>query len=485
MPARNLLDRIADRLPAEAKSFSEPPFWALEAARYSMWGSSTSEHERIENDYEGYVLGALKGSGVVFSCIQRRWQVFSQARFLWRRFLDGRPQDLFGSAELDLLEHPWPNGTTGELLTLAEIDASLAGNFYATTCSASGKLGNASRGLAGRRIVRMRPDWTTLVLDAPSGDLYGLDVRVVAALYEPRSMVGGTTHDAVTLLPSEFVHYSPIPDPMARYRGMSWLTPILREIEADIATTIHKAKFFENGATPAMVVKGIKATTPGQFDEIVDAMEDKHRGSTNAFKTLYLTEGADATPMGFNLKDMDFKAIQGAGEVRVATAAGVPSVILGNTEGLAGSSLNQGNFAAARRLFADTTITDLWNKVAPSFQTFVVPPGNGAELWYDFRDIPFLREDAKDDAEIRAANASALRQLLDAGYEPDAAVEYMKTGDLNRLKGKHSGLFSVQLQPPMPDGPPAPVVVPSTRADAPPALPPAKPPKPPKSPAGG
>ena len=125
MPARNLLDRIAERVPANvaagSKSFSEPPFWALESARYSLWNTSTAEHERIENDYEGYVLGALKGSGIVFSCIQKRWQVFSQARFLWRRFDQGRPQDLFGSSELDLLENPWPNGTTGELLTLAEI----------------------------------------------------------------------------------------------------------------------------------------------------------------------------------------------------------------------------------------------------------------------------------------------------------------------------------------------------------------------------
>jgi len=476
MPARNLLDRIADRVPANvaagSKSFSEPPFWALESARYSLWNTSTAEHERIENDYEGYVLGALKGSGIVFSCIQKRWQVFSQARFLWRRFDQGRPQDLFGSSELDLLENPWPNGTTGELLTLAEIDASLAGNFYATTCSADGTIGRASRGKAGRRIVRMRPDWTTLVLDAPSGDLYGLDARVVAAIYEPRSIFAGTSHQSVTLLPEEFMQYSPIPDPIARYRGMSWLTPILREIESDTATTLHKLKFFENAATPALVVKGIKAATPGQFQKIVDEMEDAHAGSTNAFKTLYLAEGADAAPLAFNLKDMDFKQIQGAGEVRVATAAGVPSVILGNTEGLAGSSLNQGNFAAARRLFADTTVTDLWNKASPAFQTLVTPPGNGASLWYDYRDIPFLREDAKDDAEIRAANAQALRQLLDAGYKPDAAVDYLRTGDLKKLIGGHSGLFSVQLQPPMPNGPPKPVPVP----------PPAPPPKPP---AGG
>jgi hypothetical protein len=38
--------------------------------------------------------------------------------------------------------------------------------------------------------------------------------------------------------------------------------------------------------------------------------------------------------------------------------------------------------------------------------------------------------------------------LLDAGWEPDAAVKYLASDDLTLLVGKHSGLFSVQLQPP-------------------------------------
>jgi hypothetical protein len=36
---------------------------------------------------------------------------------------------------------------------------------------------------------------------------------------------------------------------------MSWLTPVLREIQADQSMTTYKRKFFENGATPNLVVK--------------------------------------------------------------------------------------------------------------------------------------------------------------------------------------------------------------------------------------
>jgi phage portal protein BeeE len=268
----------------------------------------------------------------------------------------------------------------------------------------------------------------------------------VGILYEPR--VAGQYSDPLLLLPSEVCHYSPRPDPVARFRGMSWLTPVIREVMADKSATNYKLRYFENGATPGLKVTGIKATTKTQFDELVDMMEDRHKGSANAFKTLYLAEGADAEVMGANLQQIDFKVTQGGGETRLAMAAGVPSVILGNSEGLNGSSLNQGNFTAARRLFVDTTLRDLWAKAAPSLQTLVTPPRQGIELAIDGRHIPFLREDGKDDAEIRVKEAQALRQLTDAGFEPDAAIEYIRTGDLARLTGNHSGLFSVQLQPP-------------------------------------
>jgi len=37
---------------------------------------------------------------------------------------------------------------------------------------------------------------------------------------------------------------------------------------------------------------------------------------------------------------------------------------------------------------------------------------------------------------------------VDAGWEPDAVIDAINAGDLKRLIGKHSGLYSVQLQPP-------------------------------------
>lgn len=457
-----LVDRVDQRAAGRRKAFAgtgtrEDLARTLEAA--FSWGSGaySQEYERIENDFRSYVAGAYKGDGIVFSAIDRRQQVFSQARFMWQRMRNGRPADLFTSADLRLLEQPWPNGTTGELLAHMEFDGSLAGNFYSTTADDWGTVGAEAKKSSSCRIVRMRPDWTRMVIKAPSGNPWALDARVVAYEYQPPAAGAAVRPDPVILLPNEVTHYSPKPDPVARFRGMSWLTPVIKEILADKAATAHKLKFFENGAIHSMALKYPEGTPPELLRQYKRIYDEDYRGVENAYRTLHVA-GADPIPVSANLKELDFKSTQGAGETRISAASGVPASILGINEGLQGSTLNAGNFGAARRLFVDTTIRDLWSKAAPSLGVLLTSPGSDTRLWTDDRDIPFLREDAADNAQIRREDAVTIRNLVDAGYHPDAAVEFVRTGDLSVLKGEHSGLFSVQLQKPGAPGAPMPTL---------------------------
>ena len=126
-------------------------------------------------------------------------------------------------------------------------------------------------------------------------------------------------------------------------------------------------------------------------------------------------------------------------------------MIVGLSEGLQGAALNAGNYKQAYRRFADGTMRPLWRNAAGSLARVVdVPPG--AELWYDVRDIAFLRDDEQIEAEILRTKSVAIRQLIDAGFRPDTAVDAITSGDMNRLV--HTGLFSVQLQPPGSTTPP-------------------------------
>ncbi len=452
MRLRRALDALVPAGSRPRAEWSQPNFWDLDGEHMpflTTWGLKP-DREPIGNDFEAYVRNAYQASGIVFACVSARQRVFSGVNFLWRETVEGRPGPMFDSPELNLLRQPWPNGTIGELAARMEVDASTAGNFYATTADDEGRIGNASRGGRNRRIVRMRPDWVTLLIGQPGksaeeSDPFALDARVVALQYWPRG-VGTDESKAVLLLPDEFCHYSPHPDPLARFRGMSWLTPVIREIQADKGATKHKLKFFELGASPQVMVSLPKEVTPENFFKFAEMMDSRHAGAANAYRTLYTAGGADVTVVGADLKQLDFAVTQGAGEIRVAQAAGVHPVVLGQRDTLSGSALGGGNAGVARRLFADGTVRSLWEVAAPSLQTLVRPPKPGARLWYDVGDNAFLREDAKDQAEISRLNAEALGSLVTNGWEADAAVDYLRTADLAKLLGQHNGLPSVQQQ---------------------------------------
>lgn len=369
-----------------------------------------------------------KTNGVVFACIGARMRPFSEVRFQFQRLVGGRPGELFGNESLSLLESPWPNGSTGELLARMEQDVSLAGNFYATV------VGEGTE----RRVRRLRPDWVRIVSGVPEGGgENGLGACVLGYIYDPAN---GAPPQVLSV--DQVVHYSPIPDPEHHWRGMSWLQPLANEIRADAAATKHKERYFSNGAALSTVVRYDKDLKPEEFERYVAMFESAHRGVENAYRTLHIGGGADVSVVGTAMTT-DFRAIQGAGETRIAAAAGVGAIIAGFSEGLQGSSLNQGNYNAAKRQFADMTLRPLWRSAAAALSKLVPVPA-GTRLWYDPRDVEFLKDDRKDVAEILALTAQTMNSLITAGYTPDSVVLAVETGDFTRLA--HSGLYSVQLQ---------------------------------------
>ena len=393
-------------------------------------GGSTQRYGRqvedVENAFTGYVQQAYKANGPIFAIILARLLLFSEARFTFRRLINGRPGELYGgeNGELSLLAKPWPNGTTGELLGRMEQDVSLGGNFYAVN--------------EGDRLRRLRPDWVSIVLSGdPTTDT---EVDVEGYAYSP----GGYGRGEMKLyLADEVCHWSPIPDPEAMYRGMSWITPVVRELQADGAATDHKNAFFKNGAKPGLVVSLKESVREEQFKKFVRAMSESHNGADSAYKTLYLAGGAEVTVAGSDLRQLDFRATQGAGETRLCAAGGVPPIIVGLSEGLQAATYS--NYASARRKFGDHWARPQWRSACAALATITEVP-DGAELWYDDRDISFLREDQKDAAEIQSTRAGTINTYITAGFTAESAVAAVVNDDETQLV--HSGMVSVQLQPP-------------------------------------
>ena len=376
-----------------------------------------------------------KQSGQIFALMEWRRRAFCDIRFMWQQLAQGRPGDLFGNADLAPLEEPWPNGTTAKLLARMINDGDLLGNSYITPHPR----------FAGQ-LRRMRPDWVFTVWGSESEpELFGdaLDAELLGYVYAPRTR--GAFEPAISeiLLPDQVAHFAPTPDPESHMMGMSWLTPIIREISTDDATIRHKQSYFRNGASSRLAVKVDESMDENDFKRMVAMIERNNVGVDNAYRTLYLAGGADPVVLTHTLKDVDFSKVQGSGEVRLANAAGVPAPVAGLAEALQGSSLNAGNLQAEIGLFIDLTVRDLWAAAAGALQSILPVPAS-SRLWYDTRETALLGDNEQEASGIRAQDAATMSSLITQGFDPASVVAYIGTGDVKQLQ--HTGRVSVQLQ---------------------------------------
>ena len=444
MAIRDLFKKAPPAAPKETRdsgiSFDEYlSLFTFDGSSYPL-GLTTMkplDGESVGGNFDAWARETLHRNGVVFGTLLIRMAIFAEARFTWRQRTNGRPGALFGDQSLRVFEEPWPGGTQDQMLRRAIQDVDVSGNYFGAI--------RPPRGGAHPTIRRLHPPHVDIVMATPEvvdDPSDALDVDVLGYRYYPNGR--HNRQNFINLMAGEVIHWAPIPDPLAEWKGMSWLSPIVNEVIADNAATKHKDRFWRNGATMNLMVK-LDISDPEKFKEWTEIFEANHVGPGNAYKTLFLGAGADPTIIGTNMKDADFKGITAAGENRIAMAGGVPPTILGTSEGMQGSTLNAGNYNSSRRRFADGTMRPLWRSAAGAFAKAVPAPNAGAELWYDDTDISFLQEDQADTADILAKKAAAIRQLVDGGYTPESAVAAIEANDLNLLK--HSGNLSVQLQP--------------------------------------
>ena len=378
--------------------------------------------EEIARNFNSFVQQAYKANGIVFACILVRLAVFSDVRLQYRRLRAGKPGDLFGDRSLARLERPFgPGSTSGDLLVRMEQDASLAGNSF------------TARRPEG--CFRMRPDWTTIIVASDKDD-------PAEVLWDPDAYVSGYAHtvggpgsgkEPEVFTPELVAHYAPIPDPEARFRGMSWITPVITDIMGDKAAAEHKLAVFERGGTPNLVFsfnpEAVRDTD--SYNAWVDAIEAQIDDWRPGRKNLFLGGGADTTVVGSTFEQAQFKAVTGAGETRIAAAAGTPPILVGLSEGLEGAKYD--NYLQARRRFADGTMRWLWRSACGALERIVDMPG-GAMLWYDASECSFLQEDQKDAAEVLKSEAETIRRLVDGGFKPDSVISAVINSDWQLLE---------------------------------------------------
>jgi phage portal protein BeeE len=387
--------------------------------------------EVIGQGFASFVANAYASNPIVFAVENARVQLFSEARFQFQVMKDGRPGELTQgpSTYLRLLENPWPGGTTSQLLKDLLLDADLGGNAFVLR--------------RPTMLQRLRPDWTVIIAGNPNSNAttWDIDTQVLGYGYQPDGPNGGKEWEYFQR--SEVAHFKSTHDPLRRFSGLPWLMSAIRDLAGDGAATTHKLRYFENAATPNAVVTFDASMDLQKAQQWIELFKKDHEGAANAYKTLFLGGGTTMTPIGDTLRSAAFVDVQSGGELRIASAGGVPPIMVGIKGGLDAATYS--NYGSARRAFADLTMRPLWRDAAGAFSTIFQKPEN-SRLWYDDRDISFLQEDVKDAADIQSVQAGAIRSLVDAGFKPESVIEAVTSGDFARLQ--HTDLYSVQLQPP-------------------------------------
>lgn len=371
---------------------------------------------------------AYESNGIVFACIAARAALFSQAEFCWQSMVN---QHTFGTTDLGLVQNPWPNATSAELLARMEQDVSTAGGPYIRRAvPADG---------TGAQLVQMRPDCVTIISEQAT-DSMGRVFKRPIGYAEDLKPLGDYDRPPQFFTTDEVAHFTPQPDPRASFRGMSWLTPILREVGADQAMTTYKTEHLRSGAQLGIVVKYAQKLQPATIDGLRERIQARYGGPQNAGKTLVLDQGADVVVAGATLQQLQYVAVQVAGETRIAAAAQVPAEIIG----IEGPRAASGNYELAIRRFADLWARPSWAGACSVLQhllTFtnpvtgaVGPVMRPTRLWYDVAGIAALREGELARAQAYLVKTQGLAASVTAGFTRESAVAAANSGDLSLLK---------------------------------------------------
>lgn len=196
--------------------------------------------------------------------------------------------------------------------------------------------------------------------------------------------------------------------PQDDHYGLSPLQAAAVALEVHGSASSWSKALLDNAARPsgAIVYRGLDGNavlTPDQYDRLVSEMETHHQGARNAGRPMLLEGGLDWKPMGFSPSDMEFHKTKEAAAREIATAFGVPPMLLGVP-----GEATYANYAEANRAFYRVTVLPLATRVLAAVAGFLSQHlGEEVEIRPDLDNIPALAAE-RDAAWARVAAADFL-----------------------------------------------------------------------------
>jgi len=121
----------------------------------------------------------------------------------------------------------------------------------------------------------------------------------------------------------QFKYYNPY----NRFRGMSPLVPASLGLHIDISAAAYNYYFFNNDATPAIILSTEQELDSGEADAIEGRWNKKNRGLKKKGKASVLSRGAKAQQLSLAQKDIEYMAQRKWSREEVFGVLGVPPAL--------------------------------------------------------------------------------------------------------------------------------------------------------------
>ena len=220
------------------------------------------------------------------------------------------------------------------------------------------------RDRAGRLIALwpLRPDRVGPIYGT-AADGMGADAVLVGWSYQ----IPGTAQ--YVPIPRGDILLFNLPDPMGESGGMveglGPLQVLAAEIGADNEATRYVGSLLANDARPGTVLKIKGKITSADDARLIKSAYTQEFSGRGRGKVGIVDNDTEVISVGFNLRDLEFPALRRISESRIASAFGVPAMLVGLLVGIEHATFS--NYAEAREYFAETTCGGYWRRFSDTY----------------------------------------------------------------------------------------------------------------------
>lgn len=191
--------------------------------------------------------------------------------------------------------------------------------------------------------------------------------------------------------PEEIIHTRDF-NPYHLLKGIPPTTPISKVLDIDWQSLIFNKAFFDNDATPGMMLGTDDKLTDEQIKRLTEWIEKRHKGASKAFKLAVLEGGLKPLSVTPTHREMDFVKQKEFSREEILGIWRVPQAFFNVTEGL-----NYATFIGQMKMFWNYTIMPSLNKMTDVLNKYIVKPYNPNMIAkFDVSNVVAYQEDFKE-----------------------------------------------------------------------------------------